>query len=136
MNASMPQQVDANTELVGVSGSGRTFVYNYRLSSADSASVDSQEFLNSIRPLITNHACTQPATRKAMLKRGVTLRYEWMDRNQKSIASLEVNEGMCGPDKQMTSTLIIVGILALLTPYLQRKGSGQQPEGSSRPNIG
>jgi len=45
---------------------------------------------------VTQGACSQPETRDDFLKKGVTLRYAYYDKDKKHVATVDVTPADCG----------------------------------------
>ena len=54
------------------------------------------EFVAAAKKQVTEGACKTPETRDGLLKKGVTLRYAYFDKDKQPIASVEVAPSDCG----------------------------------------
>ena len=96
LNRSVPVMIDAETELLPVEGVAGMLIYNYRLVSYSVTQVDGQKFAAGAKPRVTQEACDRPETREDFLKKGVTLRYSYYDKNKQHIATFDVTPADCG----------------------------------------
>jgi len=94
-NKTTPSMVDKETELTTMTGLDGVFVYNYRLVSYTKANLNVPKLLANLQPAVVHSACTTPATRDTFLKRGVVLRYSYVDKDQAFLTSLDVAEADC-----------------------------------------
>jgi hypothetical protein len=95
-NKDLPMTIDKDTELVSSLGLEGVFVYNYRLVNFSAADVDAKQLIAALKPRITTSACTTPDTRDTFLKKGVTLRYSYSDKDRAYVASVDVAPKDCG----------------------------------------
>jgi hypothetical protein len=96
-NKSLPMMVDKETELSNASALPGILVYNYRFVNGIMQEISAQELIGRLKPSTTTRACTTPETRDGLLKRGVTMRYSYSDRNGAFIAAFDVTPDACKP---------------------------------------
>jgi hypothetical protein len=96
INRSVPVMIDQETELMPAAGAPGMLIYNYRLVSYSAAQVDSQRFAANARARIAQTVCIRPETRDDFLKKGVTLRYSYFDKDKQHIATVDVTPADCG----------------------------------------
>ena len=96
LNRRLPIMVDSETQLVSTTGVGRVLQYNYHLLNLTVTPDQASALLNNERPRLISFACSTPATRNTFLKRGITLRYAYTDRNGYDLFTIEVAPKDCG----------------------------------------
>jgi hypothetical protein len=96
INRSVPVMIDQETELLPAQGAEAMLIYNYRLVSYSTAQINPEKFAAGVREKVTQSACNRPETSEAFLKRGVTLRYSYFDKNKLHIATVDVKPADCG----------------------------------------
>jgi hypothetical protein len=94
-NRMLPRMVDRDTELSSTMALPGVLVYKYRLVNYSVDQRDPATLVAALRPVVTSSACTTPQTRDVFLKRGVTLRYTFADRDRTFIAEFDVNGADC-----------------------------------------
>ena len=96
INRSVPVMIDQETELMPVAGAPGMLIYNYRLVSYSVTKLDHQKFAAGAKQRVTQGACGRPETRDEFLKKGVTLRYSYFDKDKQHIATVDVTPADCG----------------------------------------
>ena len=96
LNRRLPIMVDSETQLVSTTAMNRVLQYNYHLVNVTVTADQATTLLNNERSRIRNFACSTPATRNTFLKRGITLRYAYTDRNGYDLFTIEVTPENCG----------------------------------------
>ena len=96
INRSVPVMIDKETELMPAAGAPGMLIYNYRLVSYSVAQLDHKRFATGAKEKVTQGACNQPETRDGFLKKGVTLRYSYYDKDRQHIATFDVQPSDCG----------------------------------------
>jgi hypothetical protein len=96
INRGVPVMIDKETELMPTSGHQGMLVYNYRLVSYAVKDLDHQRFAAGARDRVVQGACSRPETRDDFLKKGVTLRYSYFDKDKQHIATIDVTPKDCG----------------------------------------
>lgn len=96
INRSIPTMIDQETELMPAEGREGMLVYNYRLVSYAVSQLDPAKFAAGAKQKVTQGACSRPETRDDFLKKGVTLRYSYYDKNTQHIATVDVTPADCG----------------------------------------
>ena len=96
LNQALPTQLDVKTELMATEAAQAMFIYKYRLVDIAVDRVDHQKFAASAKPQLVKATCTRPETSEEFLKKGVTLRYSYFDKDKKHIATLDVTPADCG----------------------------------------
>lgn len=97
INRSGTLMIDQETELMPAVGAPGMLIYNYRLVNYSAAQLDRNKFTDGARERLKQNACNQPETRDSFLKRGVTLRYSYFDKDRQPIGSVDVTPADCGP---------------------------------------
>jgi hypothetical protein len=95
-NKTAPTMVDKDTELTTMTALDGIFVYNYRLVNYAKANLDVPKLLANLQPEVVKSACTNPATRDTFLKKGVGLRYSYVDKDRAFLTAFDVVEADCG----------------------------------------
>ncbi len=95
LNRSVPVMIDRETELMPVQSAEGILIYNYRLVNYSVAQVDRQKFAAGAAPRLRQRACSTPETRDDFLKKGVTLRYSYYDKDRQQIATIDVTPADC-----------------------------------------
>ena len=96
INRGVPVMIDKETELMPSSGHEGMLIYNYRLVSYGVKNLDHQRFAAGARDRLVQGACSRPETRDDFLKKGVTLRYSYFDKDKQHIATVDVMPKDCG----------------------------------------
>jgi len=96
INKSVPVMIDQETELMPAAGAPGMLIYNYRLVSYSVAQLDHNRFATGAKEKVTQGACNRPETRDGFLKKGVTLRYSYYDKDRQHIATFDVEPSDCG----------------------------------------
>lgn len=96
INRSVPVMIDKETELMPAVGAPGMLIYSYRLVSYSVAQVDHERFATGTKERVKQGACSRPETRDSLLKKGVTLRYSYFDRDKQHIATVDVAPSDCG----------------------------------------
>jgi hypothetical protein len=96
INRSVPVMIDQETELMPVAGAPGMLIYSYRLVSYSVTKLDHQKFAAGAKQRVTQGACGRPETRDEFLKKGVTLRYSYFDKDKQHIATVDVTPADCG----------------------------------------
>ena len=96
INRSIPVMIDQETELMPAVGAPGMLNYNYRLVNVSAAQVDYNKFASGAKERLKESACNRPETRDNFLKKGVTLRYSYFDKDKQHIATVDVTPADCG----------------------------------------
>lgn len=96
LNRAVPLMIDKETELMPTSGHDGMFIYNYRLVSYSWKDFDYQRFAAGARERLVQNACSRPEARDDFLKKGVTLRYSYYDKDKQHVATIDVTPKDCG----------------------------------------
>ena len=96
INRSIPVMIDQETELMPAVGVPEMLIYNYRLVNVSAAQVDHNKFAAGAKERLKEGACNRPETRDNFLKKGVTLRYSYFDKDKQHIATVDVAPADCG----------------------------------------
>lgn len=96
INRSGPVMIDQETELMPAEGAPGMLVYNYRLVSYSATQLDPNKFAAGAKERLKEGACNRPETRDDFLKKGVTLRYSYFDKDKQHIATVDVTPADCG----------------------------------------
>jgi len=96
INRSLPVMIDKETELLPTVGAEGMLIYNYRLVNFAVSQLDPKKFAAAAKQQVTHGACNTPETRDGYLKKGVTLRYSYYDKDKQHIATVDVMPSDCG----------------------------------------
>jgi hypothetical protein len=96
INRSVPVMIDQETELLPAVGAPGMLIYNYRLVSYSVTQLNASKFAAGAKERVTQGACGRPETREDFLKKGVTLRYSYYDKDKQHIATFDVTPADCG----------------------------------------
>lgn len=95
LNKTMPMMVDSQTELSNVGALPNTVVYHYRLVDVENTAVKPSELIQAARPPALKRACSTPETRDGLLKRGITMRFSYSDKERTFIGAFDVAPADC-----------------------------------------
>jgi hypothetical protein len=96
INRSVPVMIDPETELLPAVGAPGMLIYNYRLVSYSVTQLDARKFAAGAKQRVAQGACGTPETRDDFLKKGVTLRYSYYDKDKQHIATFDITPADCG----------------------------------------
>jgi hypothetical protein len=96
INRGIPLMIDKETELMPSSGHEGMLIYNYRLVNYTVKNLDHQRFAAGARDRLVQSACSRPETRDDFLRKGVTLRYSYFDKDKQHFATIDVTPKDCG----------------------------------------
>ncbi len=96
INQTTPMMVGGDMEMLNAAGVENMLIYNYRVLSSTVAAMDVDQFRTRMSTKLLASACTTPETRDEFLKKGVALRYSYVDKNHKFIAAIDVTPAACG----------------------------------------
>ena len=96
INRRVPVMIDKETELLPAVGTERMLTYNYRLVSYSVTQLDPNRFAMGAKERVTQGACNRSETRDDLLKKGVTLRYSYYDKDKQHIATIDISSADCG----------------------------------------
>jgi len=96
LNKALPMMIDRDTEMTAALGLEGVLAYNYRFVNHTATQLDAAQVNDALKPRITQAACTTPDTRDTFLKKGVTLRYNYYDKNQTFITRIDIQPKDCG----------------------------------------
>ena len=88
--------VDKETELLPGVGAEGMLIYNYRLVNYSIAQLDPNKFAAGVKQRVIQAACNRPETRDELLKKGITMRYTYLDKDKQYIATVDVTPADCG----------------------------------------
>ena len=77
-------------------GAAGMLIYNYRLVNVSAAQVDHNKFGAGAKERLREGVCNRPETRDNFLKKNVTLRYSYFDKDKQHIATIDVASADCG----------------------------------------
>ena len=95
-NRSVPVMIDKETELTAVEGHEAMLIYKYRLVPYSVGQLDHQKFAAAAKQRLAQVGCNQPEVREDYLKKGVTLRYSYFDKDKQHIDTVDVTPADCG----------------------------------------
>jgi hypothetical protein len=81
LNQSVPVMIDKETELMPAIGEEGMLIYNYRLVGYSAIQINATKFAEGAKQRVVQGACRTPETRDDFLKKGVTLRYSYYDKD-------------------------------------------------------
>ena len=96
INRSAPVMIDRETELTVVEAYEGMLIYKYRVAAYAVSQLDHEKFAAGAKQRVVQLACNQAETRDEYLKKGVTLRYSYFDKNKQHIATVDVTPADCG----------------------------------------
>jgi hypothetical protein len=96
LNRSAPMMIDRETELTIVEAHHAMLIYKYRLAPYSVSQLDHEKFAADAKQRLAPLACNQAETRDEYLKKGITLRYSYFDKNKEHIATVDVTPADCG----------------------------------------
>jgi hypothetical protein len=96
INRSVPVMIDQETELLPAVGAPGMLIYNYRLVSYSVKQLDAKKFATGAKQRLMQNACATPETRDDFLKKGVTLRYSYYDKDKQHVATVDITPADCG----------------------------------------
>ena len=96
LNRSVPVMIDKETELTVVEGHEAMLIYKYRLVPYSVRQLNHERFAAGARDRVVQGACSRPETSEDFLKKGVTLRYSYFDKDKQHIATIDVTPKDCG----------------------------------------
>ncbi|MGH7783504.1 MAG: hypothetical protein ACREO5_06665 [Candidatus Binatia bacterium] len=96
INRSVPVMIDKETELLPAVGAHGMLIYSYRLVSYSVKQLDYKKFAAGAKQRVSQGACNRSETRDEFLKKGVTLRYSYFDKDKQHIATVDVTPADCG----------------------------------------
>ena len=96
LNQRLPIMVDSMTQLESTVAMDSVLQYNMRLTTMTITEEQASAVRSIVGPQITRLACSKPETRDMFLKRGITLRYSYTDRNGYDLFTINVPPRACG----------------------------------------
>jgi hypothetical protein len=96
INRSVPVMIDKETELTVVESYQGMLIYKYRLLPYSVRQLDYEKFAAGAKQRVAQAACNLPEMRDDYLKKGVTLRYSYFDKDKQHIATVDVTPADCG----------------------------------------
>jgi hypothetical protein len=86
--------VDKETQLEAVGAAEREIIYSYRLINLETDS-SLQNKIVSMKPGMINRNCSTPETRDNLLGKGITMKYDYYDKNRIHITGIEIKPSDC-----------------------------------------
>jgi hypothetical protein len=96
LNRSVPMMIDRETELTVAEAHPSMLIYKYRLVPYSVRQLDHEKFAAGAKQRVTQGACNQPQLQEDFLKKNVTLRYSYFDKDKQHIATVDVTPADCG----------------------------------------
>jgi hypothetical protein len=94
LSKGLPIQVDSLTQLIGVTGVGDTLselqLKNMIAADVDSASVDA------FQAQLAEHDCGNATLTNRLLRKGVVVRYRYVDAANAALTAVELTDAICG----------------------------------------
>jgi hypothetical protein len=78
-----------------VQGAEGVLIYNYRLVNYSVAQINRDKFAAGAKQRVSQNACKTADTRDEFLNKGVTLRYNYYDKDKQHIATVDVTPADC-----------------------------------------
>jgi hypothetical protein len=72
------------------------YPHHYRLTNYAAGDLDKEKLFRTLRPEVTNSACTTPETRDTFLKRGIAVRYSYAYKERTYLGRIDVTPKDCG----------------------------------------
>jgi len=94
-NRTLPMMVDDQTEFFEAKGLEGVLVLKYRLPSASSGEVDTDQFLSVMTPTVRANACADAELRPHFLDNGVVLRFSYAASDRTEFATIDIDAGHC-----------------------------------------
>ncbi|MGE5818598.1 MAG: hypothetical protein ACM37Z_11280 [Deltaproteobacteria bacterium] len=95
LNRSVPVMIDPETELMPVQSTEGVLIYNYRLVNYSAAQINRDKFAAGAKQRLSQNACNRAETRDDFLKKGVSLRFTYYDKDKQHIATVDVTPADC-----------------------------------------
>ena len=95
LNRSVPVMIDSETELMPVQSTEGVLIYNYRLVNYSAAQINRDKFAAGAKLRLSQNACNTAETRDDFLKKGVSLRFTYYDKDKQYIATVDVTPADC-----------------------------------------
>jgi hypothetical protein len=96
MNKTLPKNIDATTQLTHVQALPGVLVYEYTFLQ-DVSGLKTSAFAANLKTTSVRDNCANQELRDRYLKRGISLRHSFSDRQGMRIASIDVAPADCGP---------------------------------------
>ena len=93
-NRQLPRMVDSETEMVRVDAGNGYLVYRYRLVNYDQGTLEPMQ-LDMLKAAVKRQTCASQSTRQNFLDHGVSIRYTYVDRNDRSMLTFIIRSGDC-----------------------------------------
>ena len=100
-NRDLPRLIDSETEALSISAlPGKRVLYRYRLVNVlgdrhGLELVNMNDVIDEIRTTTRSEACGNPGFREKLLKRGVTMRFEYGDKYDQNVGAFELKAADC-----------------------------------------
>jgi len=96
-NKALPKAIDAETEIISISVPSDTmFNYDYRLVDQSFGAIKKEEFEAIVSPIALSNACKSEKVKEMFLRKGVTLRSSYYDKDRNLITSIDIKPSDCG----------------------------------------
>ncbi len=94
LNKSLPMMIDGETQLTATMGMEKKFIYNYKLIhwALDDSLAGK---VAAMKPGMAARLCSTPKTRDVFLDRGTTMEYQYYDKDDRYIATLDISLADC-----------------------------------------
>ena len=96
MNKQLPRTLDDETEWVNTDAEQGVLIYNYRLSQRLAGEIDAPLVMSRVKPQAVQGVCQNTDLKDKFLRRGVALRYTYVDRAGTLVGSFEIRPADCG----------------------------------------
>jgi hypothetical protein len=95
LNRGTPLMIDEDTQLASVGAEPGAIVYHNRLVRVALSAIPVDRLEALARPAVIERACTHPRTRQDLLDRGITMRYEYVDKDGQFVMAFDVTAADC-----------------------------------------
>ena len=91
----LPMMVDNETQLEAIGAAHNTIIYSYKLVNMENSDNSLQGKIAAMKEGMVNRNCTTPETRDNLLEKGVTMKYDYFDKNRSHIIGIEIKHSDC-----------------------------------------
>jgi len=94
LNKNLPDMADDNTILERTSGANRVFSYYYTLLNYSAGEVDTDAFIDHMKPALLQGTCTSEFL-ASLVRRDVTVQYFYADKDRNDFATIIISPAEC-----------------------------------------
>lgn len=95
VNRGCPKRLDAQTELLKVTGTKKTMTYKYRMETVSAGDDSIRARVGTLRPATLEKNCDQPKVREEFLDKGIVLRHSYYDSAMVHVLDINVRKVDC-----------------------------------------